>query len=49
MYVGVKSVYSNYHDFKRLVGGAMKMSRACFGNFECILCLAKVNDRNCSR
>jgi hypothetical protein len=48
MYVGMRSTYINYNDFKRAVGGAMKVSRACFGSFECILRLAKLNDLDCS-
>ena len=49
MYVGMRSVYFNYYDFKKPVRGAMKVSRACFVNFQYILHLAKVNNRNCSR
>jgi hypothetical protein len=31
MYIGINSTYLNYEDFKRPVGGAMKLSRACLG------------------
>ena len=34
MYIGISSTYLNYKDFKRPVGGAMKLSRACFRCFE---------------
>ena len=49
MYVGMRSAYFNYYDFKKPVRGAMKVSRACFGNFECILSFLKLNDCICSR
>ena len=35
MYVGMKSVSSNYDDFRRPVEGAIKWSIACFGCFQC--------------
>jgi hypothetical protein len=40
MNVGMRSVYLNYDDFWRPVGGAMKPSRACFSCFECNFPLA---------
>ena len=46
MYVGMKSVYLNYDDFRRLAGGAMKLSSACFGCFECTFPLAWLNNCN---
>ena len=46
MYVGMRSVYLNYNDFRRPVGGAMKLSRACFGCFECTFLLARLNGGN---
>jgi hypothetical protein len=35
MYIGMSSTHLNYEDFERPVGGAMKLSRACFWCFEC--------------
>ena len=32
MDVGIRSVYSNYDNFERLVEGAVKLSIACFSN-----------------
>jgi hypothetical protein len=29
MYVGVRSIYLKYDDFRRPVGGARRLSRAC--------------------
>ena len=46
MYVGMRSLYLNYGDFRRPVGGAMKLSRACFGCFECTFPLARLNNSN---
>jgi hypothetical protein len=46
MYVGMRSVYLNYGDFRRLAGGAMKLSGACFGCFECTFTLAWLNNYN---
>ena len=31
MYVGMRSLHANYGNFRRLAGGAMKLSGACFG------------------
>ena len=44
MYVGMRSLYLNYGDFRRPVGGAMKLSRAGFGCFEGTFHLAQIND-----
>ena len=44
MYVGMRSVYLNYDDFRRLAGGAMKLSSAYFGCFECTFPLARLNN-----
>ena len=49
MYVSMGSPYLNPDNFRRHVGGAMKVSRARFGHFECILRFAKLNDWICSR
>ena len=44
MYVGIRSVDLNSDDFRRAVGGAMKLSRAGFGCFEGTFHLAQIND-----
>ena len=49
MDVGIRSVYSNYDDFKRPAEGAMKLSIACFSNFECTFPLAQSNYCDFSR
>ena len=49
MYVSMRSLYLNHDNFRRHVVGAMNVSRACFGNFECILSFAKLNNFICSR
>ena len=49
MYVSMRSLYLNHDNFKMHVGGAMKVSRACYGNFECILRFLELNDCICSR
>jgi DNA polymerase III epsilon subunit-like protein len=46
IHVGVEEYYE---DFRRLVRGAVKPLIAHFGHFECIFCLAKLNDCNVSR
>jgi hypothetical protein len=46
MYVGMRSAYLNCDDFMRPVRGAMKLSRACFGCFECTFPLAWLNNCN---
>jgi hypothetical protein len=35
MYVGIKSTHSIYDDFRKMIGSAMMLSRACFSCFEC--------------
>ena len=35
--VGIRSLHQNFHEFRMPVKGAMNMSKACFGNFQCIL------------
>ena len=49
MDVGIRSVYSNYDDFRRPAEDAMKLSIACFSNFEYNFPLARSNDYNFSR
>jgi hypothetical protein len=44
MYVGMRSVYLNYDDFRRPVRGAMKLLSAYFGCFECTFPLARLNN-----
>jgi hypothetical protein len=46
MYVGMRSVSSNYDDFRRLTEGAIKLSIAGFGCFQCIFSLAQPNNCN---
>ena len=46
MYVGMRSVYLNYDDFRRPVRGAMKLLSAYFGCFECTFPLARLNNCN---
>ena len=40
----MRSVYLNYDDFRRPVGGAMKLPGAGFSSFECNCLLAWLND-----
>jgi hypothetical protein len=49
MYISMVSPYLNRDNFRRHVGGVMKVSRACFGHFQCILRLVKLNDCNFPR
>ena len=49
MYVGTVSIDKNYEDFRMPVEGAMKLSKTCFGSFECIRPLAKLDSNICSR
>ena len=49
MYVGPGSAHRNYDDFRRSVEGTMKLSRTCFGSFECIHPLLKLNSKIYSR
>ena len=44
MHVGMGNAYLNYGDFSLAVGGAIKLSIACFGCFECTFPLAWVNN-----
>ena len=44
MYIGIRSAYLNYYDFRRSVGGATNVSRVCFSYFQCILHFATLND-----
>ena len=46
MYVGMRSVSSNYDDFRRPVEGAIQPSIAGFGCFQCIFSLARLNNCN---
>ena len=46
MYIGMRSTYLNYEDFERPVGGAMKLSIACFWCFECNSLLSWPNNCN---
>jgi len=46
MYVGIKSLYLNYGDFRSPLGGAMKPPEACFCYFECTFLLGWQNDCN---
>jgi hypothetical protein len=48
MNVGIRSLNRKIHEFKMHVGGAMNMSRACFGHFQCILPIATLNNDNSS-
>jgi hypothetical protein len=48
MYVDIKSAYGNYNNFRMPVEGAIKLSRARFGCFECVFLLAWLNNGNCS-
>ena len=46
MYVAIRSTYLNYEDFRSSARDVMKLSRACFGHFECTLPLAQLNKCN---
>ena len=46
MYVCMRSSYLNYDNFWSYVGDVMKLSRACFGHFQCTLSLAQL--KNCN-
>ena len=44
----MRSAYLNYDDFRRPVEAAIKLSRACFGHFECTFSETRINDCNYS-
>ena len=48
MYADIRSVYVNYDNFRRPVGGVIKLSSACFGCFEGTFPLAQLNNCNFS-
>ena len=43
MYAGIEGVYLNYQDFRRPVGGAMKLLSALFGYFELYFTLPHIS------
>jgi hypothetical protein len=47
--VSMDKAYRKYGDFRRPVVCAVKLFRAYFGNFEFTICLAKLNNLNCSK
>jgi hypothetical protein len=47
IYVDTKSAYANFNYFRSPVEGAIKLSRACFGCFECVSLLAWLNNCDC--
>src|ERR1700727_2005272 len=46
MEIGMKSTYLKYDHFRRPAGGAIKLSRACFGCSECTFPLARLYNSN---
>ena len=48
MNIDIRSAYVNYNNFRTPVGGAIKLSRARFGCFECTFPLAGLNNSNCA-
>ena len=48
MNMDIRSAYVNYNNFRTAIGGAIKLSSACFGCFEGTFPLTQLNNCNFS-